>query len=141
MSDGGGGLGGGLHGSSVGLPKRRRGRVEPRHIIVLACFLATLVMYMERVGFSIAFTELAKSAELDESMKGTVLSAFFWGYALSQARRVGWVQAACVPACCHGGVHACARVCGHACWQTSTCACTHACNNGSMHPCDMQSRL
>jgi len=84
MSDGGGGLGGGLHGSSVGLPKRRRGRVEPRHIIVLACFLATLVMYMERVGFSIAFTELAKSAELDESMKGTVLSAFFWGYALSQ---------------------------------------------------------
>jgi hypothetical protein len=27
---------------------------------VLACFLATLTAYVERVGFSIAFTEMAK---------------------------------------------------------------------------------
>lgn len=82
----------GMHHAGAGgaptaaLPTKRRWRVEPRHQIVMACFLATLAMYVERVGFSIAFTELAKSATLDESVKGTVLSAFFWGYALSQAR-------------------------------------------------------
>lgn len=41
---------------------------------------------MERVGFSIAFTAMAKQAGLSEALKGTVLSAFFWGYAVSQAR-------------------------------------------------------
>ncbi|KAG1674435.1 hypothetical protein FOA52_012963 [Chlamydomonas sp. UWO 241] len=76
-------------GAPVGLPKRKYSSIEPRHVIVLACFLATLCMYMERVGFSIAFTELAKTAALDESIKGTVLSAFFWGYALSQVPG-GW---------------------------------------------------
>lgn len=60
-------------------------RLEPRYQIVAVCFLATLTMYMERVGFSIAFTSMAKDAALDESVKGTVLSAFYWGYALSQA--------------------------------------------------------
>eukprot|EP00887_Chlorella_sp_A99_P001216 scaffold14.g1216.t1 len=54
----------------------RRPRWQPRFHIVLACFLATLVAYVERVGFSIAYTAMAKQAE--------VLSAFFWGYGLSQ---------------------------------------------------------
>ena len=43
--------------------------LEPRFQIVLACFLATLTAYVERVGFSIAFTEMAK-----------------------QVRRAAWVQ-------------------------------------------------
>ncbi len=60
--------------------------MEPRYQIVLATFLATLTAYVERVGFSIAFTAMAASASLDESIKGTVLSAFYWGYALSQVR-------------------------------------------------------
>jgi sugar phosphate permease len=68
----------------IGLPQRKRWRVEPRYQIVFACFLATFAMYVERVGFSIAFTAMAKEAALDESSKGTVLSAFFWGYAVSQ---------------------------------------------------------
>lgn len=109
----------GMHHAGAGgaptaaLPTKRRWRVEPRHQIVMACFLATLAMYVERVGFSIAFTELAKSATLDESVKGTVLSAFFWGYALSQARprRMGvsadlaasWHAYQLKQACMHAG--------------------------------------
>ncbi len=62
----------------------RRFRIEPRYVIVFATFFATFSAYVERVGFSIAFTDLAKEAGIDESVKGTVLSAFYWGYALSQ---------------------------------------------------------
>ncbi|KXZ44588.1 hypothetical protein GPECTOR_65g206 [Gonium pectorale] len=64
--------------------RRATFRIEPRYVIVLATFLATFTAYVERVGFSIAFTDLAKEAGIDESVKGTVLSAFYWGYALSQ---------------------------------------------------------
>lgn len=41
---------------------------------------------MERVGFSIAFTEMAKEAGTSEAVKGAVMSAFYWGYAFSQVR-------------------------------------------------------
>ena len=68
----------------VGIPQRKRWKIEPRYQIVFACFLATFTAYVERVGFSIAFTTLAKEAGLDEGTKGTVLSAFYWGYAVSQ---------------------------------------------------------
>ena len=57
---------------------------EPRHQIILLCFLATFVAYVERVGFSIAFTEMAKQAGTSEAVKGAVMSAFYWGYAFSQ---------------------------------------------------------
>ena len=57
-----------------------------RLAILVACFLATFVAYVERVGFSIAYTAMAKDAAVDDAAKGTVLSAFFWGYGLSQAR-------------------------------------------------------
>lgn len=59
-------------------------RVNARHQIILATFLATFTMYVERVGFSIAFTSMARDAGIDESVKGTVFSAFYWGYGLSQ---------------------------------------------------------
>ena len=59
---------------------------EPRHQVTLLCFLGTLVAYVERVGFSIAFTEMAKQAGTSEAVKGAVLSAFYWGYSLSQVR-------------------------------------------------------
>jgi len=58
-----------------------------RLAILVACFLAAFVAYVERVGFSIAYTEMAKVAAVDDAVKGTVLSAFFWGYGLSQARK------------------------------------------------------
>jgi sugar phosphate permease len=66
-------------------------RVEPRYTIVLACFLATFTAYVERVGFSIAFTGMAKEANIAESLKGTVLSAFYWGYGLSQVHWLAFI--------------------------------------------------
>ena len=71
-------------GGVVGLPQRNRWKLEPRYQIVLACFLATFSAYVERVGFSIAFTKIAEEGGLHEGTKGTVLSAFYWGYAVSQ---------------------------------------------------------
>lgn len=63
---------------------RRALRLEPRFHVVLACFLAALVAYVERVGFSIAFTAMCNQAGVEEGHKGVVLSAFYWGYAVSQ---------------------------------------------------------
>lgn len=62
----------------------KRTNLEARHVIVLACFLATLSAYVERVGFSIAYTAMAKAETVDEATKGTVLSAFYWGYGVAQ---------------------------------------------------------
>lgn len=59
-----------------------------RYIIVLLCFLCTLIMYVERVGFSIAYTELASQAAVDESKKGFIMSVFFWGYGITQVCKV-----------------------------------------------------
>lgn len=59
-------------------------RLEARFQIVFACFLATLTAYIERIGFPLAFTALAKDANIGEATKGTIMSAFFWGYAVSQ---------------------------------------------------------
>ena len=56
----------------------------PAAQVVLACFLATFTMYMERVGFSIAFAAMAKQAQVQEARMGQILSAFYWGYACSQ---------------------------------------------------------
>jgi len=47
------------------------------------------VAYVERVGFSIAFTEIAKASGAGEGLKGAVLSAFYWGYGVSQVRAGG----------------------------------------------------
>jgi ACS family sodium-dependent inorganic phosphate cotransporter len=50
----------------------------------MLCLLATFTAYVERVGFSIAYTAMAKKADISEAVKGTVLSAFYWGYGISQ---------------------------------------------------------
>ena len=55
-----------------------------RWVVVGLCFLAMLLCYVDRVGFSIAFTRLAEGAGVTEAAKGRVMSAFFWGYAATQ---------------------------------------------------------
>ncbi len=71
-----------------GAPPARRRRLaaafEARHQVVLACFLATLCAYVERTGFSIALTAMAAAEGVGERAQGAALSAFYWGYALSQ---------------------------------------------------------
>lgn len=67
------------------------------HDVITWCiFLCTLVCYLERMGFSIAFTELAHESRLDEAAKGHVMSSFFVGYAGMQVPG-GWLAAR------HGG--------------------------------------
>lgn len=71
---------------------RRKGGLRDVHAITGCIFLCTLVCYLERMGFSIAFTELAKSEDLNETAKGRVMSAFYYGYALMQIPG-GWLSA------------------------------------------------
>ena len=52
--------------------------------IIFACFLATFIAYVERVGFSIAFTAISHKADINKTALGGVLSAFYWGYGVSQ---------------------------------------------------------
>jgi MFS family permease len=55
-----------------------------RYLIVLLTFICTSVCYIERVGFSIAYTVAADAAGVKQSTKGTILSTFYYGYACSQ---------------------------------------------------------
>ena len=73
-------------GSLAAAAQRACKPVTPKVAIVLCCFLATFSAYVERVGFSIAFTAMSKQSQLDEHVKGNVLSAFYWGYGVSQVR-------------------------------------------------------
>lgn len=56
-----------------------------RYGCIALCFLATFCIYAERLGFSIAHTRMAKAAKLDDVTKGQHLSAFYFGYGVSQA--------------------------------------------------------
>ncbi|KMZ58770.1 putative anion transporter 7 [Zostera marina] len=55
-----------------------------RYLIVILTFMCTNVCYIERVGFSIAYTVAADAIGLNQSSKGLMLSTFYYGYALSQ---------------------------------------------------------
>lgn len=68
---------------------RRLPRLPQRHLTVLLTFLCTCVCYMERVGFSIAYTAWASAAGVGQARKGAVLSTFYHGYASSQVAG-GW---------------------------------------------------
>jgi MFS transporter, ACS family, solute carrier family 17 (sodium-dependent inorganic phosphate cotransporter), other len=57
---------------------------EKRFFICFLCFLATCCAYIERTGFSVAFTALCKRDSVPESVQGRVMSAFYIGYAISQ---------------------------------------------------------
>ncbi|KAH7529155.1 hypothetical protein FEM48_Zijuj05G0154500 [Ziziphus jujuba var. spinosa] len=60
-----------------------------RYLIVILTFISTSVCYVERVGFSIAYTVAADAAGVNQSSKGTILSTFYYGYACSQVPG-GW---------------------------------------------------
>ena len=64
--------------------KRMIGGIRGVHAITGCIFLCTFTNYIERTGFPIAFTELAKAQGLNETVKGTVLSSFYYGYAAMQ---------------------------------------------------------
>jgi len=55
-----------------------------RYLIVFLTFLCTSVCYIERLGFSLAYTSMAIRSGVDQATKGWVMSAFYCGYASSQ---------------------------------------------------------
>lgn len=67
----------------------KRIRFPKRYLIVILTFISTCVCYIERVGFSIAYTVAADAAGVNQSSKGTILSTFYYGYACSQVPG-GW---------------------------------------------------
>ncbi|GMJ03433.1 phosphate transporter 4;6 [Hibiscus trionum] len=64
-------------------------KFQKRYLIVILTFVSTCVCYVERVGFSIAYTFAADAAGINQSSKGTILSTFYYGYACSQVPG-GW---------------------------------------------------
>lgn len=74
------------------MPTQRVGGLLVHHALTWMIFLCTLVCYMERQGFPIAFTVLANNAKLSEEVKGRVLSSFFFGYSVMQIPG-GWLAA------------------------------------------------
>ncbi|KAL1291257.1 hypothetical protein AAHE18_20G188200 [Arachis hypogaea] len=58
--------------------------IPVRYLIVFLTFICTSVCYIERVGFSIAYTVAADAAAVTQSSKGSILSTFYYGYACSQ---------------------------------------------------------
>ncbi|XWS39674.1 hypothetical protein CRYUN_Cryun18bG0075100 [Craigia yunnanensis] len=66
-----------------------RMKFPEQYIIVILTFVSTCVCYIERVGFSIAYTIAADAAGINQSSKGTILSTFYYGYACSHVLG-GW---------------------------------------------------
>ncbi|KAJ7538317.1 hypothetical protein O6H91_11G043300 [Diphasiastrum complanatum] len=63
--------------------------IPRRYTVVLLTFVCTNVCYVERIGFSVAYTAAANAAGVKQATKGFVLSAFYYGYATSQVPG-GW---------------------------------------------------
>ncbi|PKA59752.1 putative anion transporter 7 [Apostasia shenzhenica] len=61
-----------------------RMRFPKRYVIVILTFICTNVCYIERMGFSIAYTAAADAISVNQSSKGMILSTFYYGYVLSQ---------------------------------------------------------
>ena len=55
-----------------------------RYTLVLLCFCATFICYIDRTNISVAVIPMAKQFGWDPERQGTVLSAFFVGYLLTQ---------------------------------------------------------
>ena len=60
-----------------------------RWTIVTLLFVASLINYLDRATISVALPQIAHDLVLSPVVKGVLLSAFFWSYALMQVP-IGW---------------------------------------------------
>eukprot|EP00026_Physarum_polycephalum_P006196 Phypoly_transcript_06238.p1 GENE.Phypoly_transcript_06238~~Phypoly_transcript_06238.p1 ORF type:complete len:442 (-),score=26.46 Phypoly_transcript_06238:478-1803(-) len=65
----------------VGYPKYY---IPRRYIMVLLCFLATLVCYWLRTNMSLAIIPMSQEYVWSKKTQGLILSSFFWGYIMLQ---------------------------------------------------------
>ncbi|WOL03692.1 putative anion transporter 6 [Canna indica] len=66
-----------------------KSRFPKWYLIILLTFICTSVCYIERIGFSVAYTVAADSIGVNQSSKGLILSTFYYGYVMSQVPG-GW---------------------------------------------------
>ncbi|WOL06648.1 putative anion transporter 6 [Canna indica] len=66
-----------------------KSRFPKRYLIILLTFICTNVCYIERIGFSVAYTVAADRIGVNQSSKGLILSTFYYGYVMSQVPG-GW---------------------------------------------------
>ncbi|MGY2046619.1 MFS transporter [Methylobacterium sp. JK268] len=71
------------HPVPVALPRQR-------WLIVLMCFLAVAINYIDRANLGVAVPMIRKEYGIDPALMGLILSAFFWSYVLMQLPG-GWL--------------------------------------------------
>ncbi len=71
-------------------PRLVPGAWPRRYTVVGLFFLATLICYLDRVNVSVAIIPMARELRYSPATEGLVLSAFFWGYIVSQLGG-GWI--------------------------------------------------
>ena len=64
--------------------------MQKRHNIVLLCFCAAFICYIDRVNISVAIIPMQEAFGWSDTTKGFVLSSFFIGYMILQAPS-GWL--------------------------------------------------
>lgn len=69
--------------ATIKLPKQR-------WAIVLMCFLAVAINYIDRANLGVAVPMIQKEYGIDPALMGLILSAFFWSYVLMQLPG-GWL--------------------------------------------------
>ena len=66
------------------LAESREGFWKTRYTVVLMCFAATFVCYIDRVNISVAIIPMAEEFKWDLETQGAILSSFYVGYLLMQ---------------------------------------------------------
>ena len=61
-----------------------------RYTVIALCFAATFLCYIDRVNISVAIIAMATEYGWDKTLQGSVMSAFFIGYLLTQIAG-GWL--------------------------------------------------
>ena len=82
-----------------------------RYTIIGLFFVSTFICYLDRVNISVAIIAMGRDLGYDPATQGLILSAFFWGYIVSQLAG-GWIADR------FGGKRVLAA--GVACWSLAT---------------------
>ncbi|MBK7832540.1 MAG: MFS transporter [Gemmatimonadetes bacterium] len=75
--------------SSPSSAARPRPRWSPAYTVVLLCFAAVFISYIDRTNISVAAIAMQEEFKWSETTKGFVLSSFFVGYILLQVVSAG----------------------------------------------------